>query len=488
MAIKKTLIFAGAVLVLVLAVISFVFIPAFGGASSQKAITFGKWNGKPVEFVQDSFFVRQIQEMSNRWQNSGQELNQFAYYQIMQTSFRSAVIRLAILEEVEKAGYTVPKSQVDKNLVQYYLDENGKYSSRIFNATPEVTRSSRRAVMTEEMTALRYVEDVFGSENNMYGLKTSGKETDLLKMMYGPERSFNYVSFDVSAYPEAEIILYGQNNSELFEKFDLSIITVDSESEAKKIAAKIAKDEISFDDAVSLYSTNSSSDPSGKLGNSFRSNLNSLFVDAKNLDTVLNLGISEISPVIKTDMEYAIVRNNAERVLPDFESNEVISAVAEYMKSFERGLIEDYFVEKASGFVQNAVSYGFDRACQMDNLSKKTTSAFSINYGNNELLTQIPVSSNPELNAAVNNVSFFRTAFSLSSGEISEPVLLGNNVLVLHIAEEIAADTQILEMLPSSYRYYVSNWEEEVLTESIMTSKNLEDNFWDTYYTYFMNF
>jgi hypothetical protein len=43
----------------------------------------------------------------------------------------------------------------------------------------------------------------------------------------------------------------------------------------------------------------------------------------------------------------------------------------------------------------------------------------------------------------VRNEDFFKTAFSIKSGEISDPILLGSNVMVLSLAEEKAAESEM---------------------------------------------
>ena len=484
---KRNMLFGGAVFILILSAISFVFIPAMGKSSGNGALVFGKWNGKPIEYAQDSFFIRQMQALSEQMRSQGQEVNQFSNFQIMQSAFNSTVIRFAILDELKSAGYKAPQSRINKSLVQYYRDDTGKYSTTIYNETPEATRASARTIVTEEMTAQRYIDDVFGVQSGLYGLKTSSKELNLVKSMASPERSFTYASFTTSTYPEAEVIAYGKANTALFVKHDLSIITVDTEAVAKKIEASLAKKEITFEDAVSTYSTRTGADASGKLTASFRNDLNKLFTDAKDLETVLAVAPGSISPIVKAEKAFAIVRCNAAPAEPSFDNPSVVAAVSSYMNSNERGKIEDYFMAKAKEFVAFARTKGFDAACKQFTVEKKTTTAFGINYGNANILTPVPVEKNTELSAAVKSETFFKTAFGLKAAEISEPVLLGTNVLVLQVAEEKAPDAQTLEMLPLFYNYYAGSWSQKTLSDSFLKSKKMEDNFMATYLKYFLN-
>lgn len=487
MSTKKNMLWFGAIFIFVLSAITFVAIPTAGGSAQSTTPVFGKWNGTPIEYVQDSYFIRQIQALSEQMQSQGQEINQYNYYQVMQSAFNSSAIRLGILEELKAAGYKVPQTLVNKNLVQYYQDENGKYSAKLYSETPETTRESRRSVMAEELTAQRYTEDFFGTRSGVYGLKTSSKETELVKTMSSPERSFAYASFATSSYPATETVAWGQANPDLFVKHSLSLITVDTEAAAKKVAASLSKNEITFEDAVTTYSTRTGTDAAGKLTDSYRKDLNTLFTDAKDLETILALQSSAISTIVKAGDAFAIVRCDAAPANPDFTDASVIAAVSSYMNTNERGKIEDYFMNKAKQFSALASAKGFDAACSESGIEKKTTTAFGINYGNANIMTPVPVETSTELATAVKSETFFEKAFKLKSGEVSEPILLGTNVVVLQVAEEKAADPQIIEMVPLFYNYYASSWAQGSLSSAFLKSEKLEDNFMATYLKYFLN-
>lgn len=493
-ALKKNLISIGAVLILALSVVAFVFIPALGGSSAGKTISFGEWDGKPIEYAQDTYLVRQIQTISDQVESQGQEINQFTYYQIMQSAFRSAAVRMAVLDSLEEVNYRLPRSIVDKNLVSYYLDESGRYSAKKFNETPETTRAGYRAVVTEELTAQRYLQDTLGTavpydgENTLvYGLKTSTKETELIKSMTGPERSFEYVAFNTADYPEAEAAAWGRENSALFVKHSFSVITSDQEAVVKKAAAAVASGESTFEDAVATWSTKAGTDATGKLLKSYRADINQLFTDAADLEKVLALAAGQTSEVIKAGSDFAIVRCDADPVQPDFSDKALLSAVNSWMKINEKGRIEDYFVARASSFAAQARTSGFDAAASSFGIEKKTTPSFTINIGNLEIMSGIPSDSNPELSAAVSDELFYKTAFSLASGAVSEPVALGSYTVVLKLLEEKATDSQMLEMVPLFYNYYATNWAQETLSNMVLADKRFKDDFMTTYLEYFLN-
>lgn len=485
---KRNMLYGGAIFILLLSVVTFVAIPTAGtSVAANNSIVFGKWDGTPIEYAQDSYFIRQMQTISDQMKSQGQEINQYSYYSIMQSAFNSAVVRLAILDELKAAGYKVPQANVDKALIPYYQDANGRYSSKLYSETAESTRASRRKIMAEDLTAQRFIDDIFGDQNGTYGLKTATGETDLVKKMSGPERTFNYVAFSTSAYPESESAAWGMEHAELFAKHDLSLITVDTEATAKKVAGMLAKNELSFEDAVTTYSTRVGTDAAGKLTKSFRVDLNKLFTDAKDLDTVLTLEPGTLSGIVKADKNWALVRCDSATVEPDFSNAQVLAAVTSYINENERGRVEDYFVAKAKEFSEAANRNGLDAACSAFGVEKKTTSSFGINYGNVSILSPVPVDTATELSGAQSSETFFKTAFALSASTVSEPVLLGSNVVVLQLAEEQAADPQIAGMIPQFYDYFSRSWAQNALSSEYLKSDKLENSFLSTYLEYFLN-
>lgn len=487
MSTKKNVLWFGAVFILILSAITFVFIPAAGGSASSSTPVFGKWNGKPIEYVTDSYFVRQIQTISRQMQSQGQEVTQYNYFQVLQSAFNSSVVRLGMLGELDNVGYKVPESIINKNLVSYYLDENGKYSAKLYADTPETTRQSRRSILAEELQAARYTEDYYGSSSGLFGLKGSSKEIDLVKTMSSPERSFSYASFNTSAYPESEIVAWGKQNTALFVKHSLSLITLATEEEAKKVASKLTKGDIPFDEAVTTYSTRNGTDTAGILTDSFRNSLNTLFADAKDLETVLALAPAAVSPVVKAGTSWAIVRCDAAPVEADFADASVIAAVTSWMNANERGKIEDYFMAKAREFTALAKTSGFDAACKADGIEKKTTTAFALNYGSSSILRPIPFDVSTELASADKSETFLKTAFALPAGDVSEPVLLGSNVIVLQLVEEKAADPAMMDMISMYFNYYSSSWSESSVADVFLSSDKLENNFMETYIKNFLN-
>lgn len=461
---KKIAASIGGIIVFVLGVIAFVVAPMVTERSSQGFKVVGKWGNVRIDNSSSSPFIGQYQFLANyverqKIEPEDVQMREFFWQQISYLAFRAAVVQVAMEDEVVNAGYRVPQFRVNKDLINYYLDENGVYSESKYQNTPEATRVTYRKEIEKYIKDNRYIEDLFGNGSG-YGLKTSSKETDFIVDMAKKERSFKYVVFNLNLYPVSEIVKYGKEHSDLFTMYDFSLLSYLTEEEAKKMLVSIKNGEVSFEDAVILNATKTLTDDNGKVTANYRTDINRYFPDNEHLKTVLALKPSELSSVVSLDNGmFAIVRCNAEPALPDFESEALISNIRNYMNRNEKGLLENYIVNMAGKFVESAKASGFEKAAadfEGSSLSVETSNLFGINYGNASSLPTLPAQG--FFNAVSKNESFFKKAFALKSGEISEPILAGSEVAVLTLEEEKEVDEYTLDRTKKDYQNQAGAW------------------------------
>ena len=486
--IKKKLTFVGAVIVLALAVVIFVFIPTAGGAAAR-TVSFGEWNGAPVEYAQDSYFLRQVDNIARQYQNMGMQVTEGMYYPIMRQAYQTAILRLAALDELKAAGYGPTEREVNRALIaNYYTDESGKYSDALYNSAQESVRMSRRRIVEEELAAQRYFYDCLGDGSGMFGLKASSAERAFLSGMRSPQRSFFYVTFTQEDFPESEVVRFGEENADLFASLDLSMITVDEESEAARVRSLIASGETTFEDAEAVYSERRRTDASGKILNNMRKDINALFPDAEDLAAVLALAEGEITAPVRTGVSYAIVRRDGQDAPPDFASSETIAEVRSYMERNERGTIEDYIMALAESFSKDAAQAGFEAAAEQYGRVRMETNSFSINFGGEGILPALADNSDAVLSTAARSEEFFRAAFSLKEGDVSRPVMLDGGAVVLALGEEGAGeDAAAFEdaIFGQMLAYYAMEWGFSSIAEMCFASDKFNDRFDATYIRYF---
>lgn len=496
---KKNTLAIGSIIILVFSIIAFVFVPAAGGQwGSNTKTMLGKWKNKQLDYTADGLFFQEYRKLHYSAETRGylrsdnKVQQEFVERQIMHAAFNASMIQLAAQEEALNAGFYLPDKNINKALIPYYTDSTGAYSEKLYTQTSEQQRLANRRQVIDYLTAQRCIEDNFGTYDNIFGLKTSSAEIAFVQKMAEKERIFKYVVFEESQFPQEKIRAYGEEHTDLFAEHNLLMLTFNSQEDANKTAQALQKDEITFEDAIVTNSTKLGTDSTGKLLSPYRTTVNRTFPESKDLDTVLKLDVDEVSPVVKTSSGYAIVKCTAPVTAADFTLPETKDRVLSYMKSNERGIIEDYLEQKAKTFIEAAKIGGFSQEASVNDLVVQTSNPITLNYGNAAMLPQISYQSDTFFSAGIRNETFFKKAFALKQGEISEPVLLDSNVLVLQLEEEKAGSEETKNNIANSYRQFASfwyyeyplamlahqqlSWGQQTFIDFVLNSKNFTDN------------
>lgn len=484
---KKILISAGSIIILVLAAISFIFIPAMVQSGGSELPPLGYYNKKPIEYKQGSYFTSLVQYYSEQ---VGSDNMQSAYFDIFNTAFTGAVLNEAFTQAVDATGYIVPTSLVDRNMLPYFYDENGAYSKKIFNETPESTKIELYKSIENSLVYQRYTDDVFGSssdtigEYRMYGLKTPTAEEPFIQAMGENQRKFQVVSFNMDDYPAEQAAVWGKNNAELFTRYDLSVITLSDKTAADNLLKQLQNNEILFEDAVTELSRNYYSGTDGKLTNAYDYQINNIVTEEADLAAITALEQDALSGVIATSNGFSIFRGDGAAVAANFEDPVVLDAVRSYMKSYETGIIETYYLELAQDFWNQANTAGMAEASRQFGVTPTAVGPFPLNYGNSPLFASVS-SSDVALTGAASNENFMKTAFSMQLGEMSSPMVLNNYVVMLMLTEETTVPA---EENPVLFASYVNQFDQSAIQNAVMTSDKLQNDFLTVFFQYFMNF
>ena len=372
----------GAVIILVISAL--VFLP-FGASAvfqsifnKQKVNSYGSYNGKNITYEPGSDFYIAVSNLAQSYQASGYKVDENSYYRIMREAFYQTVINMAFTDSVKKSGYIVPKEAVNRFVIERFTDPStGKFSQKAYNQTSAVELEKLRKDIEGSLVYRRYFYDLFGTDNSdsfngapLYGLKRSGAEKKFLASMGAEKHSFDAVAFSTSNFPKEEAVKFGKENAEKFIKYDLSVITVDDEQEAKALLKQINGNEITFADAASEKSQKYYSDTEGKNAGAYRYQIENMLDNVDSLAELEKLQKDEISAVIKTKRGYSIFKCDGSVAAADFEDSAVQDAVLGYINSNEKSYIENYFLEIAENFVSEAAISSFDSACKKFNVEK----------------------------------------------------------------------------------------------------------------------
>ena len=490
---KKQFVYIGSVIILIISIFTFVvfgfgtevFTAIFG--NSNKVPAFGKYDGQKIEYAAGTQFATTASRLADNYKNQGYEINSQVEYYIFSEAFDETIMNMAFTKAVEKSGYKVPTAAVNREMLPYFSDASGKYSAKLYNQTSESTINSMRKEISDNIEYSRYTKDLLGGsekigENTLYGMKTSSKESSFISTMGTEKRSFNLVAFSTADFPKTEAATFGKSKAELFIKYDFSAITVETEKEAKSLLKDLKDSKITFADAVSTKSQKYYTGTDGKLASPYHYQISNMLDNEDDIPTVTGLAKDALSDVIKTKRGYSIFRADGDSVAANFDDDATLDIVLKYMKANETGYIENYYSTIAKNFTSEAAISGFDSACEKFAVTKVEVPAFALNYGDSSFFGTIPTDTVKELSGASSNENVLKTAFSLKMDEISTPLVLGSNVIVLQL-------TGIQNDEPASsdsFASTVASLDSSSMRSTLLGSKKVENNFSEVFFNYFM--
>ena len=477
---------AGSIIILIICLIAFVLPTTLGKAANQKPLEFGSYNGRKITYEQGSDFADFVSQYAEMYRSQGIQIDSSQQYYLFQYAFNSTVMKYAYEDAVKKSGWKVPKEAVNRKLRPYFYDENGKFSSKLYKQADPSSVEKLRQNIEGNLYTSRFNDDIFGSTSeflgidNLYGVKIADPELKFFQNYGTEKRGFNMVAYKKADYPEAEKMKYAENNKAKFINYDMLVITVDEKSLAEKVAKRIGKEEITFEDAVAEYSANNYSNTEGKLSSTYQYQLENILNDKADLAKLTDLAVGAVSPVIQTTSGYSIFKANAAPVQPDFENEEMKSRVSNYLTSYESGLIEDYYIAQANMFKSEAKASSFDDACAKLGVEKTEIAPFPLNFGNTSVTGTVDTSVTG-LRGADTNENFLKEAFSLKLNDYSEPLVMSDYVIVIQYTT--SENAEISDDDKPTIINTIVNSDNSSAQRALMDSPKLDNKFIATYYS-----
>jgi parvulin-like peptidyl-prolyl isomerase len=495
-------VFIGTFVVLIIVIVAFVVVPAIvpeaGGPSMD--LNFGSYDTVPISYVPGNYFANVYGNISRYYQQYLQGSNfQGIEQTIWRQAFEETVIHTAILQEMKKAGYTAPEKVVDREVATLpQFQENGRFSVTRYRRLDKTARLALWREVQESITKDRYREDVMS-------LRTPAGEGAFIRDMTRRQRSFGLAVFPLDSYPNDEIVKYVASNPELFRSSHLSRITINSsEREARQVLNSIKAGTQTFEEAAQSQSQDSYADRGGDMGIRMAYEFTSEVPDSAERETVLNTPPGELSPVVKVPSGWAFFR--AEQAMLPAEATigdtAKLDKIRSYMTSFQRGIMEDWLFGEARLLISAVEEKGFDAAVEESGVQKYDFGPLPLNYGGLtmnfgglNLFPTISAQSISQLIPAESNAAFWQAAFFTPLEHAAEPLVIGDNVLVLYPREETTKDTNApsdsegtegpdLRSDDHDYSTWVSNNAETSLRSYFINSEKLNDRFFATYLQY----
>ncbi len=493
---RNKFVVSGSVVILFLVAITFIGAPALGGlTSSSSRLIFGYYDGKPIEYQPDNYFARQRDNIAEQYRDSMTEDNSgfnldFQLYQIWRQAFEQTTTHIALVSMAEDAGVFLTEEQIDEEIINSgpYTGSDGEFDESIYLNTSNTLRKSNRDYITEGLMQNEVVSQVFAN-------RISGAEMEFIKSMNTPEKRFRYVVLPYSSYPAENISEYARENSSLFQKVSISRIALyDSEDVALAVHSAVSGDPALFEEEARNKSQDSFASKGGSMGSYVYHELKSFFDNTDDLDRIMNLKAGEVSDLVVNEDGWYIYKCDEAAVSLDFNNSEDLDSVRIYIQRYERGRMEDYFTSMGSDFVArvNAEEASFSGIASDMSLTYHDTDFFPLTYGNigfslygNDfpLFKKLSVpDGDTTLQYTASDVHFLSTLTNLTLvSPLSEPVILDEAVVVVQLLEEQEASEEALGSADFYYTYAVNSWKEAQLTEALLVSDKLEDNFYEEF-------
>lgn len=470
------------VVVLVIVVVTFIALPMRGAGNIRGSLVFGVYNGESIQYVGNppNYFARQQQLLAERMESQDPNANrEIMSYQVWQDAFEQTVVRTAILQDAARSGLIVTNHKIDDALAKYgpYV-QNGRFSTEAYDHTSPTNRAANRRLYAGDLTQTQYYADV------LQGQKVSARALSFIEGMASPERKFKYVVFSFSQYPADLVVKFGEAHSSLFRTINLSRITIkSSEADADAIYKKLQQTPNLFEEIAKNDSKDAYADKGGSMGWVDYNTLKPDFQDIADLNKLFTMKSGEISPVFRTSFGWVIYRIDQPARQPDFTDPKTVTTVRTYMEQYERGTIQDYLSSLANSFRDVAARSGFDAAAVGHKLAVHQTNYFPINFGGASFLPQMKaLDNNGALANGAYDQSFFHDLFSLKVDELSKPILLDTNVVVVEPLDQRKAPDSVTSAIESYYPYIMQQYLQNDLANQIIQSPKFVNDFQQVFF------
>ena len=391
---------------------------------------FGRYGSKRIVYRYNNMFGTAVQNEMLRY-SDGIDRNSEIFGMVRRMAWRDAFNNVALYTaaayQMEQSGYQPSSRSVDRRIVKDHREfqTNGVFDEEKYRAASDSSKTPIREGFRDQIISENWRRDI------LLGQYRSSAQLDFLNDMKSQVRSYDYVTFPFSDYPDDDVIRYAEENSKLFDRRELSRISVDSEDTAREVMVLLderAQDIEAFADAAGEYSNDSYKDSGGSMGLTAYHTLAEL-MNTTDVDTVFSGAPGDITGPFDTEYGWIIVKVDGD--IEPFDAEAAVDDVRSYMLQNEVGLIEDAAMARAEAARLTVVSSdSFNQAMVTEGLEPQTTPAFPFNYGGDALLGASPENSGEaELAGMASSDDFWSALAPLERiGAVSRPVVLSGSV------------------------------------------------------------
>lgn len=454
----------------------YIFTPGF----REDANAFGYYGKKPVVYEANNVFGRTLQNDVD-YAESAANGNYTQMYKSWSEAYQAQVIFEALNGLAEDAKIGAPKELVGKFIIDsgVFNNEDGEFDEEKYNSVHPIERQIfvdyvRNAVPYQ--VALKDVSSLIIPKN----------EKSFISDLNKKGRDFSYYNVDYNVYPVDRAVKYVAENENLFTKLDVSIISCETEENAKK-AYDDLKSGKSWSDAVKEYSQDNYAENDGVLGSQLYANIVvSNLKNADDINQITSLKKDEFTKPIQGPYAWAVYKLNNDPVKPNKDDEGLVSYAKSVISAKNPEEVKPY-IDNEVAFIQSKSKEELNALVDSMGSAIVQVKGATNNIGNSQFFAGMQYSDpKAELALAVmNNEDLAKQLFTGKKGDIIGPVETDGGTLFIRIDNEEAEGT-MASLMDSYYDAYSSQISLADMRDGILSSDKHKDNFTEKFFELFM--
>ena len=463
------------ILVLIAIVMVFGVFPSFGNRGASSSIQFGTYDGKPIEFSYGNYFYRQYQAQAQQNRNTGE----MAAFEIWRGAFESTVFHTAVMKMAKSVGIRVAEETLNQAIIDsgaYHTD--GEFDRKVYESASVERKNQIRTQIEDNLPGQMVMSDVAT-------ILSPPEELDYIVEIGDAARSFSYVVFDASVYPDDLAQQYAQSNPAVFTLIDVSKITTDTREQAESLREAILAGDLTFEEAAQENSIDAFASEGGRAGVKYLYELESDFANPEEVNVLFSTSAGTVSTVFDSSVGAVLYRVEQAPFFPDYSDTDVLADVKNYISMYDPESVSSYVETVAREFADQAARSGdLATAAADQGLSVIEVGPTPINVGGSSYLTGFNYTDGGGyLRALASDATSMRELYSLSVGSVAEPIAANEAFIVAQVTDEQPMEEEMRNYLELIYPYMSQTQSQQDMVQAIFSTGRLEDNFLRTYFT-----
>ncbi|MCG8453107.1 MAG: peptidylprolyl isomerase [Spirochaetales bacterium] len=472
--------------IVALALVGLIFSSFYsGGGAGGNQLIFGQYGSKKIVYQYDNEFGRAVETGMAQYNanfnqngNSAPQMNEFIRMMAWRQAFNTSTVNAAIDYNLEASGYLTSSRAIDRAIIEFGpYQTDGQFDERKYRAASATQKASLRENYGTQLGRSIWQNDVLQTQYH------STASQNFLADARNAQRSFEYITIPFSSFPEEQVKAYGEENSKLFVRHQVSRATLENEEDALAFITDYEakrQDIEAFSTLATERSNDGYKDQGGSMGRVEYFRLTDILSN-EDADAVAALPVGNVAGPFETDYGWMVFRTDAQAEA--FVMEDRLADVRSYMNSNEVGLIEDTLIAQADQLLASQGTSDFRTTMELAGYEVKETAPFPINYGGDSLLGPGPETGGAtELAGTNSSDEFWNAIIPLTSiGDVSRPLVLNSAVALFALSSENTLETP--DYWEEMLTYELARSRQADFTALVIDEENplFKNNFTDTY-------